>query len=66
MSLNRTEPNPFDLVRPFVVLAVCAFFVGFATYMVAGAGSVAAAYSRTHTAAPISSQQIDWDSRKAI
>ena len=38
MSLTRTEPNPFDLVRPFVVLAVFAFFVGFAAYMVAGAG----------------------------
>lgn len=66
MSLTRTEPNPFDLVRPFVVLAVFAFFVGFATYMVAGAGSVATAYSRAHAAAPIASQYIDWDSRKAI
>ena len=66
MSLTRTEPNPFDLVRPFVVLAVFAFFVGFATYMVAGAGSVATAYSRTHAAAPISADHIDWDSRKAI
>lgn len=66
MSLTRNEPNPFDLVRPFVVLAVFAFFVGFATYMVAGAGSVATAYSRTHQSAPISSEYIDWDSRKAV
>lgn len=66
MSLTRTEPNPFDLVRPFVVLAVFAFFVGFAIYMVAGAGSVATAYSRTHAAAPISLDSVDWDSRKAI
>ena len=66
MSVTRTEPNPFDLVRPFVVLAVFAFFVGFATYLVAGAGSVATAYSRTHAAAPIASDSIDWDSRKAI
>ncbi len=66
MSLTRTEPNPFDLVRPFVWLAAFAFFVGFSTYMLAGAGSVAAAYSRTHAASPIASQQIDWDSRKAI
>jgi hypothetical protein len=65
MSVSRTEPNPFDLVRPFVVLAVFAFFVGFATYLVAGAGSVATAYSRTH-AAPIASDHVDWDSRKAI
>ena len=65
MSLTRTEPNPFDLVRPFVWLAAFAFFVGFSTYMLAGAGSVAA-YSRTHAASPIASQQIDWDSRKAI
>lgn len=66
MSLNRTESNPFDLVRPFVWLAAFAFFVGFSTYMLAGAGGVASAYSRTHTAAPIASEQIDWDSRKAI
>ncbi len=65
MSVSRTEPNPFDLVRPFVVLAVFAFFVGFATYMVAGAGSVATDYSRAH-AASIASDHIDWDSRKAI
>lgn len=65
MSVTRTEPNPFDLVRPFVVLAVFAFFVGFATYMVAGAGSVATAYSRSH-AAPISSDHVEWDGRKAI
>lgn len=66
MSLTRTEPNPFDLVRPFVVLAALAFFVGFATYMVLGGGGVATAHSRTHAAAPISSDYIDWDSRKAI
>ena len=66
MSLTRTEPNPFDLVRPFVVLAVFAFFVGFATYMVLGGGSVATANSRSHDVSPMSSDHIDWDSRKAI
>ncbi|WP_310542399.1 hypothetical protein [Phenylobacterium sp.] len=66
MSLTRTDPNPFDLVRPFVVLAVFAFFVGFATYMVLGGGNVATAHSRSDAAAPISSDHIDWGSRKAI
>lgn len=66
MSLSRTEPSPFDLVRPFVVLAVFAFLVGFATYLAAGAGGVATAYSRAHQAAPISAAHIDWDSRRAI
>lgn len=66
MSLTRTEPNPFDLVRPFVWLAAFAFFVGFATYMVAGAGSIATDYSRSHAASPISSDYVDWDSRRAV
>lgn len=66
MSLTRTESSPFDLLRPFVWLAAFAFFVGFATYMVVGAGGAAKAYSRTHTASPIESSLIDWNSRKAI
>ena len=66
MSLPRTEPNPFDLVRPFVVLALAAFFVGFASYMALGGGGVATAHARAHAVAPISSGDIDWDSRKAI
>lgn len=66
MSLTRTESNPFELLRPFVWLAAFAFFVGFAAYMVAGAGGAAKAYGRIHAASPIESSMIDWNSRKAI
>lgn len=53
MSLTRTESNPFELLRPFVWLAVLAFFVGFASYMLAGAGSAAKASARSHAVAAI-------------
>jgi hypothetical protein len=33
--------NPFDLVRPFLWIAAIAFVLGFATYALLGAGSIA-------------------------
>ena len=66
MSLIRAEPGPFDLLRPFVWLAVIAFFLGFATYMLAGAGSAAEASSRSQASTPLASSMIDWNTRQAI
>lgn len=36
MSLPSTEPGAFDLVRPFVWLALAAFLTGFSIYLILG------------------------------